>query len=84
MKYSYTYAEARKADETTMAGGVSEETLMERAGAALASHVERVMEERNIPDVLFVCGGGNNGGDGLVAARCLREKMRKRCSLPSD
>lgn len=74
MKFSYTYMEARQADEATMAGGVSEEMLMERAGAALASRVERVMEERNIPDVLFVCGGGNNGGDGLVAARCLREK----------
>jgi ADP-dependent NAD(P)H-hydrate dehydratase / NAD(P)H-hydrate epimerase len=47
--------------------------LMERAGAAVAHAVERVA-----PDgaVTVVCGKGNNGGDGLVAARLLREVGR--------
>jgi NAD(P)H-hydrate epimerase len=44
--------------------------LMERAGTAVARAVERIA-----PDgfVTVVCGKGNNGGDGLVAARLLRE-----------
>ena len=47
--------------------------LMEGAGTAVARAVERV-----VPDgvVTVVCGKGNNGGDGLVAARVLRESGR--------
>jgi ADP-dependent NAD(P)H-hydrate dehydratase / NAD(P)H-hydrate epimerase len=48
--------------------------LMERAGVAVARAVERVA-----PDgaVTVVCGKGNNGGDGLVAARVLRNAGRE-------
>src|SRR2546423_7651841 len=47
--------------------------LMERAGAGLA----RLVADR-APEgaVAVVCGKGNNGGDGLVAARILREEER--------
>ncbi len=53
--------------------GVSSLELMERAGAGVARAVERLA-----PDgpVTVVCGKGNNGGDGLVAARLLRESSR--------
>lgn len=84
MKYSYTFEEARKADFALIASGVSQEALMERAGAALADTVERAMERLGVFDALFVCGGGNNGGDGLVAARILRERGREADVLLSE
>jgi hydroxyethylthiazole kinase-like uncharacterized protein yjeF len=54
--------------------GVAGLDLMERAGAGVARAVERVA-----PDgpVAVVCGKGNNGGDGLVVARLLRDAGRE-------
>lgn len=53
--------------------GIPGEELMERAGAGLAETVAA-----QIPDglVVIVCGRGNNGGDGLVAARILQTEGR--------
>ena len=50
--------------------GISGEELMEAAGTALAEAVARLAPQG---PVRLVCGKGNNGGDGLVAARRLRE-----------
>jgi hydroxyethylthiazole kinase-like uncharacterized protein yjeF len=52
--------------------------LMERAGAGLALHTDRVVPRG---PVAVVCGKGNNGGDGLVAARLLRGFGRTVCVL---
>jgi NAD(P)H-hydrate epimerase len=53
--------------------GVPSLDLMERAGAGVTRMVERL-----VPDgpVVVVCGTGNNGGDGLVVARLLRDAGR--------
>ena len=53
--------------------GVPGVELMERAGAGVARALERLA-----PDgaVTVLCGKGNNGGDGLVVARLLREAGR--------
>jgi NAD(P)H-hydrate epimerase len=66
-----TAAEMRGLDRHTIDTlGVSSELLMEVAGAAVAREAERL----RAPDgaVWVACGAGNNGGDGLVAARHLQ------------
>ena len=54
--------------------GVAGVELMERAGSGVARAVERLA-----PDgaVTVMCGKGNNGGDGLVVARLLRDDGRR-------
>jgi NAD(P)H-hydrate epimerase len=54
-------------------GGVASLELMERAGTRLARLAGELAPEG--PLAVF-CGKGNNGGDGLVAARVLREEGR--------
>jgi len=54
--------------------GVPALELMERAGAGVARAAERIAPDGPLT---VVCGKGNNGGDGLVAARLLRETARE-------
>jgi hydroxyethylthiazole kinase-like uncharacterized protein yjeF len=63
-----TAEQMRAAEAQAIAGGIPETTLMERAGRALAEAVRLHVGPR---DVLVLCGPGNNGGDGYVAARHL-------------
>ena len=67
----YEAAEMRAADAWAIEEqGVPEADLMERAGLGLARVTAAVAGEG---PVRIVAGKGNNGGDGLVAARLLRE-----------
>ena len=54
--------------------GIPGVELMERAGAGLA---QLVHERAPTGRVAVVCGKGNNGGDGLVVARLLRDRGRQ-------
>ncbi|MGA8721341.1 MAG: NAD(P)H-hydrate epimerase, partial [Solirubrobacteraceae bacterium] len=68
-------AEQRALDEWAInERGIPGLELMERAGTGLADLVGSF-----VPDgrVVVVCGKGNNGGDGLVTARVLRERGRE-------
>ncbi len=73
MKFAFTNAQMRTFEEK-----ITEKTpvsvLMERAGRALAEAVEGAMRRCGTTDAAFVCGGGNNGGDGFTAAEILRQK----------
>jgi hydroxyethylthiazole kinase-like uncharacterized protein yjeF len=61
----------RAAEGACVASGTSLAELMERAGAAVADTAWRMAAGAPI---LILCGPGNNGGDGYVAARLLRER----------
>jgi NAD(P)H-hydrate epimerase len=63
-----TPARMRVVDNNAMALGVTELQLMESAGRALAEQVLTFVPGQ----VLVLCGNGNNGGDGMVAARYLQ------------
>jgi hydroxyethylthiazole kinase-like uncharacterized protein yjeF len=68
-----TAAEMRVIDRvTTERFGVPSVTLMENAGAAVADYV--LSHHASAQRILVFCGKGNNGGDGFVAARRLREQ----------
>lgn len=64
-----TAEEMREIDSRTIGGyGIPGHVLMERAGLCVAAKVKELFGRRK---VLVLAGGGNNGGDGLVAGRQL-------------
>src|SRR4051812_49530052 len=72
----------RSAEQAALEGGATVKQLMERAGAALAEATYRFAGP--VP-TLILCGPGNNGGDGYVAARHLAERgVQVRVAALSD
>jgi len=68
-----TAAEMGEADKRSVAMGVPVATLMENAGAAVARFCLRrfAVDGSAGSPIVVLCGKGNNGGDGFVAARHL-------------
>jgi ADP-dependent NAD(P)H-hydrate dehydratase / NAD(P)H-hydrate epimerase len=67
-----TTAEMTEADRLTIAAGTPGIELMERAGGAVADAVAAAHSAAS--KVVVLAGPGNNGGDGFVAARVLRDR----------
>ncbi|NHK27762.1 NAD(P)H-hydrate dehydratase [Parvularcula flava] len=65
-----TTEEMARADALTIESGTAGATLMEAAGAAVAACLRQAWLPR---PVLILCGPGNNGGDGFVVARLLKD-----------
>src|SRR2546427_9663836 len=68
-------AEMRVLDRNAQYFGVSILELMENAGKAVADAARSEFGATG-KNVLVLCGTGNNGGDGLVAARHLAKEAR--------
>lgn len=72
MKPVLTPEEMAAADRRAIAAGATEAVLVERAGRAVAHEALSVLSGRYGRRAVVVCGKGNNGADGRVAARILR------------
>ncbi|GAC1632552.1 MAG: NAD(P)H-hydrate dehydratase [Candidatus Acidiferrum sp.] len=72
-----TAAEMREVDRLTIERhGISGAQLMETAGGKAADALWRVIAARENVNICVLCGRGNNGGDGFVLARFLKEERK--------
>jgi NAD(P)H-hydrate epimerase len=71
-----TVAQMHDIEQATDAAGISYDHMMERAGRAVADVVKVALGDDAIGKrIAVLVGPGNNGGDGLVAARILKEEL---------
>jgi len=79
-------ATIRRVEAEADAAGLSYDAMMENAGRAVAARILQAIRERvpnGQPRVTVLVGPGNNGGDGLVAARIVAQESEAlvRCYL---
>jgi NAD(P)H-hydrate epimerase len=81
-----TAAQMQRIDRlTTERYGVPSLTLMENAGRGVVEFLEERFPPLEQQRIVILCGRGNNGGDGLVVARLLRDKgLKPRVLLFAD
>jgi len=70
-----TVDQMRAIEKATDAAGHTYAAMMDQAGRAVAGRVRELLEGLDTPHVVVLVGPGNNGGDGLVAARVLLEAV---------
>ena len=89
MRYLVNGREMKEIDRRTIEDyGIPSLVLMERAAFCVAQEAEQILKERSSDGSLkgyvwAVCGMGNNGADGVAAARMLKTSRSDRCD-PSD
>ena len=80
-----TTSQMRQLEESCAQIGLTTDVLMENAGKAVAEEVRRILGNVDQQNILFLIGPGNNGGDGLVAARYLHDwGARVTVYLPAE
>ncbi len=68
-----TIEQMRRLESRCEARGISTDTLMENAGRAVAERIRSLIGDLHGEHIVALIGPGNNGGDGLVAARHLSD-----------
>ncbi len=68
-----TVEQMRQVEKACARIGLPTNTLMENAGKSVADEVRRILGAIDQQHILILIGPGNNGGDGLVAARYLHD-----------
>lgn len=68
-----TVEQMRQIEQKCAETGLPTDVLMENAGKAVAEEVRRILSSIRQQRILILIGPGNNGGDGLVAARHLHD-----------
>jgi len=68
-----TADQMRQIDQACDKIGLPTSALMENAGKAVAEEIRRILGTTDQQNILMLIGPGNNGGDGLVAARYLHD-----------
>ena len=63
--------EMKRIEQEAAENSVSMAKLMEQAGTKVASYVLSFINKERRRKICILCGAGNNGGDGFVAARLL-------------
>jgi ADP-dependent NAD(P)H-hydrate dehydratase / NAD(P)H-hydrate epimerase len=82
MIHIYTVDQIRQLESEANAASMSYATMLEKAGKLLAQRIQAILSHKIDGHVTFLIGGGNNGGDGLVAARLVTQAgMAVRCYL---
>ena len=72
-----TTSQTRQLEESCAGIGLPSQKLMENAGLAVAEEIKRILGGVKGRHILMLVGPGNNGGDGLVAARHLHDGKAK-------
>ena len=70
MRYLLSRQATVELEDAAEEAGCPRSELMQRAGAAVAKHAQRLAKSGRI---VVICGSGNNGGDGWVAAKVLHK-----------
>ena len=68
-----TTDQMRSIESHAVSLGITEDSLMESAGLAIAKRVYQLLQNTRGTRVLVLVGPGNNGGDGMVAGRYLSD-----------
>ena len=81
-----TASEMQRIDRlTTERYGIPSLTLMENAGRGVVEFLTTRLAPLEQHRVVILCGKGNNGGDGMVVARLLRDQgLKPRVLLFAD
>ncbi len=70
-----TAAQMREVDRRTIEAGIPGIVLMENAGHRVVEFLEKRFAPLSSQRIAVLCGKGNNGGDGMVAARQLATRI---------